>query len=110
FATAQNAAGVPAQIRNLYNRLRSGERLAPEQRADFRQQAENLYQAQASQQQDLRDTFTNFAGNFPGVDPSIAVPDLGSVVGQNGDPPPIEKLMIENDAVFRKMNEMLGQG
>lgn len=48
FATAQNAAGVPVQIQNLWNRAKTGERLAPEQRSDFLRQSENLYKAQAS--------------------------------------------------------------
>lgn len=47
FATAQNAAGVPVQIQNLWNRAQNGERLAPEQRADFLNQAKNLYDAQS---------------------------------------------------------------
>lgn len=46
FATAQNAAGVPDRVRNTYNRVLSGERLAPEQRADFVGQADNLFTAQ----------------------------------------------------------------
>lgn len=47
FANAQNAAGVPTQIQNLWNRAKTGERLAPEQRADFLKQSKNLYNAQA---------------------------------------------------------------
>jgi hypothetical protein len=47
FATAQNAAGIPTQIQNIWNKAQSGERLAPEQRADFLNQAKNLYQAQS---------------------------------------------------------------
>lgn len=42
FANAQNAAGVPDQVRNVWNRLKSGERLNTIQRADFIRQAENL--------------------------------------------------------------------
>ena len=43
FATAQNSAGVPTRIRAQYNKIISGEKLAPETRADFLQQAQNLY-------------------------------------------------------------------
>jgi hypothetical protein len=43
FANAQNAASVPDQIRNTYNRILSGERLNPNQRADFVRQAESVY-------------------------------------------------------------------
>lgn len=46
FATAQNAAGVPEQIRNQFNRLVSGERLSPQQRREFGQTADRLYKAE----------------------------------------------------------------
>lgn len=46
FATAQNAAGVPERITNLYNQMLRGTRLSPEQREDFLAQAGNLAEAQ----------------------------------------------------------------
>ena len=46
YATAKNAAGVPDQIRNTFNKLRSGEFLSPEQRKDFSNQARNIYNSQ----------------------------------------------------------------
>lgn len=42
FANAQNAAGVPDQVVNAYNRALSGQRLNPRQRADFLRQAAQL--------------------------------------------------------------------
>lgn len=42
FATAQNASGVPAQIRGLYNRLVNGERLTPDLRQEFKGQARDI--------------------------------------------------------------------
>lgn len=42
FANAQNAAGVPDQVRNAYNRAMSGQRLNPSQRGDFLRQARDL--------------------------------------------------------------------
>lgn len=45
FANAQNAAGVPDRIRNEFNRVTSGERLSPEQRADFLRQAKSFADA-----------------------------------------------------------------
>lgn len=48
FANAQNAAGVPDQIRNAYNKALNGQRLNPQQRADFVSQAQGL--ASAAQQ------------------------------------------------------------
>ena len=46
FATAQNAAGVPEQIRSQWKRLRNGERLSENQRADFLGQTQALFNAQ----------------------------------------------------------------
>jgi len=54
-ASAQNAAGVPDKIRNLYNRLASGKRLTPEQRADMAGTALDIYDSRAQSY----NTFTN---------------------------------------------------
>lgn len=43
YATAQNAAGIPAQVQNTYNRALKGERLSPSQRDDFFNVAERQY-------------------------------------------------------------------
>ncbi len=44
FATAQNAAGVPERIANVYKRVMSGERLGTEQRFEFVNRAKKLYE------------------------------------------------------------------
>jgi hypothetical protein len=54
FATAQNAAGVPDRVWNTYNRILSGERLAPAQREDFSRSAKAAY----TSQQESADQFT----------------------------------------------------
>jgi hypothetical protein len=43
FATAQNAAGVPERITNIYNKVATGQRLSPSQRESFKGQAKGLY-------------------------------------------------------------------
>lgn len=43
FATAQNAAGVPERIMNIYNKVATGQRLSPSQRDSFKGQAKGLY-------------------------------------------------------------------
>ena len=35
FATAQNAAGVPDRLRAMYNNVASGQRMTPEQAAEY---------------------------------------------------------------------------
>ena len=42
FANAQNAAGVPDQVRNAYNKALRGERLNPAQRAEFLRSAKQM--------------------------------------------------------------------
>jgi hypothetical protein len=59
-ATAQNAAGVPEQIRNAYNRLASGQRLSPEQRTDMANTALNIYGARSQ-------AYNTFANTYRGL-------------------------------------------
>lgn len=61
FATAQNATGIPDQLRNVYNRVASGERLAPGQRQDFLDRAKRLYRGQAILQGDREAEFKRIA-------------------------------------------------
>jgi hypothetical protein len=69
FATAQNAAGVPDRIRNIYNNLLKGERLAPAQREDFIGQAGKLYNSAVSQYQPEYERYTGLAKAY-GYEPS----------------------------------------
>jgi len=84
FATAQNAAGVPQQITNIYNRLLSGERLAPEQRADFTAQAKNVFSVYQRQYDSLKSQYAALAA-ANGIDPQNiiiegGVPDASEIV------------------------------
>ena len=72
FATAQNAAGVPDRVRNQWNRLQNGERLNPNQRTDFINQAANIYRSQMDQQNRFNSSFQNLA-NRTGVSPENVV-------------------------------------
>jgi len=57
FATAQNAGGVPDQIRALYEKVRNGQRLSENQRLDFLTQARTLAASQRDTQQHLADQY-----------------------------------------------------
>lgn len=50
FATAQNASGVPDRIMNMYNKIRTGQRLNPTQREEFTGVAEKMFVSQLAQQ------------------------------------------------------------
>lgn len=64
FATAQNAAGVPERVTNLYNRVISGERLNAGQRKAFKGQADKLYQSAAEQEKVVRDGLGRIAKGY----------------------------------------------
>jgi len=55
FATAQNAAGIPVRLQNLYNKALRGERLTQGQRDAFKGQAQQLYGAAEKQEKVVRD-------------------------------------------------------
>lgn len=86
FATAENAAGVPQRVRVTWNKLKAGERLAPEQRELFKNQAEALFQDQAKRQTNLIESFGGIADRW-GLDKrdifADLEPDTGS--GQSDD-------------------------
>lgn len=95
FATAQNAAGVPDRIRNYYNRVMSGERLAPDQRADFVSRADSLYQGALRNHTRVEGQYTDIARR-QGLDPRDIVisyreftPDEGSIGADKPKTPPL---------------------
>lgn len=64
FATAQNAAGVPDRVMNLYNRALSGQRLNPSQRQSFKGQADKLYKTAATQEETVRKGIERIATGY----------------------------------------------
>jgi hypothetical protein len=89
FATAQNSAGIPDQVRNIYNRALSGERLNAGQRAMFKGQAGALYEGAKREYTAREQQMRGIAGGF-GLDPSRVIPSIGSepAAGPLGAPPP----------------------
>lgn len=73
FATAQNATGVPGKVANLYNKVISGERLSPAQRAEFDQAAGALVKSQQDQyKRTIEKHYTNIATKA-GVQPDLVI-------------------------------------
>jgi hypothetical protein len=64
FANAQNAAGVPERVANLYNRVISGERLNESQRKSFKGQADKLYQSALEQEKVVRTGIGRIANGY----------------------------------------------
>jgi len=76
FANAQNAAGVPERIRNLYNRAINGQRLNPNQRNDFLTQANNLFQTRQQTYRGIENEYRGYADSY-GVSPDRVAPPQG---------------------------------
>lgn len=76
FANAQNAAGVPDRIRNLYNRALNGQRLNPNQRNDFLSQANNLFQTRQQTYRGIENEYRGYAESY-GVSPDRVAPAQG---------------------------------
>ena len=64
FANAQNAAGVPQRVVNLYNKLLEGERLGDKQRKQFRGQAEKLFGAAGKRENEVRSGLEKVIKNY----------------------------------------------
>jgi hypothetical protein len=64
FATAQNAAGVPERIINIYNKTISGERLSESQRKSFKGQAGKLYSTAKTQEDTVRKGIDRIAKGY----------------------------------------------
>ena len=64
FATAQNAAGVPERIMNIYNKLITGERLNVSQRNSFKGQAKNLYSSALESEKTVRSGLERIATGY----------------------------------------------
>jgi hypothetical protein len=75
FATAQNAAGIPDRVVNLYNNLLRGERLNPAQRRDFVGRADQLYDVHLERQKAFNQEFERIS-KAQDLDPKMVVLDL----------------------------------
>jgi len=96
FATAQNSAGIPERIRAQYNKIKSGERLTETTRADFLQQAKNLYETQADSQSYLEAEYKTYAEEY-GFKPSRIVTNYGT---------PIEDKLLKIKLESMTLNEL----
>lgn len=95
-AMAQQAAGVPATVMNLYNSVVKGERLPPHLRDQFKTQAKKIFDTQALQHQRVKNQYTDIAKR-QGADPAnvtvdfttppAAAPPAGGT-GNFPEPPP----------------------
>lgn len=74
FANAENAAGIPDRIKNLWNRAKTGQRLTVEQRREFVTRSEQLGAGARRLLAQQNKRYTGIAEK-QGVDPSLVVFD-----------------------------------
>lgn len=91
FANAQNAASVPDQIRNTYNRILSGERLNPNQRMDFVTQAQSVYGNRVARYNGLAERYRGLAEEYGFAPDRVALieslPEAAGVVQETDESP-----------------------
>ena len=87
FANAQNAANVPDQIRNLYNRVLEGTRLNPRQRRDFVARANDIAQEQSKSIQAQITRFGRISERY-GVPSDLVVYDPFEGLFEQAEPAP----------------------
>jgi len=75
FATAQNAAGVPERVRNVYRRVMAGERLSEGQRQDFVGRSAMIYQQAETDHSQLVSQYELTATDY-GYDTGRTIPDF----------------------------------
>lgn len=74
FANAQNAAGVPDQIRNLYNRAASGNRLNPTQRRNMVESAAQIVLSRRDRFNEVAGQYRSYAADYGGDPDRVARP------------------------------------
>jgi len=98
FSTAQNAAGVPDQIRNAYNKAMQGTRLNDKQRTDFMLQADKLADNKIEKQKIVNAKYTKLSQDSL-VPAKLVVQEYGKPVDANTGK--VDQLMKNNPGLTR---------
>lgn len=102
-ASAENARGVPERLRNIYNKMLTGQRLTPEQRSSFQNMAGRLYQQKEKQYVKAGDYYKNIATKT-GLDPNMVMRDYTTnIQTENKTTQPTQEEII---AELKKRGEM----
>lgn len=85
YAAAENATNVPDRVRNLYNMTKDGRKLTPEQRSQFKSEAEKLLGAHSREYGSYVKAYSDLAAQR-GLKPENVVlfPTLRSIGAQAG--------------------------
>jgi hypothetical protein len=99
-ASAQNAGSVPESIRAKYNSIIAGEKLDPNVRADFLNQARLIIESQRTMANDVRDRYSELAQAY-GLKPEQIVFDPFKRIKTPGD--------VAKDATPKKSADFVKQ-
>jgi hypothetical protein len=119
FATAQNAAGVPDRVLNLYNKALSGNGLNEGQRKNIRAQADSLFKKTAEDERRVRDGISRIARNYGLNTDNIFIdtqPSAPAAPGAPAAPPPAGRpsaapaAPVRGPVVAGTINRTPGQG
>lgn len=94
FANAQNAAGIPDRIRNVYNQALKGNRLNPTQRREFLAEARNLASSAQNRVTNATREYQGIAEDY-GYDTTRATgqPDFRNVSARPGKSDAVDDLL-----------------
>lgn len=79
FATAEQAGGLPDRVVSLYNKVVNGERLSPDVRRQFLDQAGQQFRSAQDRQTKYGETYKGLSTQY-GFDPTRITPDLSAGV------------------------------
>jgi hypothetical protein len=88
FATAQNTAGIPQTITNLYNQAISGVRLGDDQRAEFIKAADEIYKSAVGNLEALNEQYATRAAEWDIAPTFIVKPETYEPWGDTPAPAP----------------------
>ncbi|MCJ2102387.1 hypothetical protein [Methylobacterium sp. E-046] len=104
YATAKNAAGVPEQVLNAYNKARNGEFLSDRQRQDFLGQAQELYGT-------ARHTADGVAERYRGLAQQYGVsPDRSVYMPESPTPPKLGQQSQPSGSAAGRFQELMTSG
>jgi hypothetical protein len=104
FANAQNAGSVPTQIWNMYNRVKSGERLNPEQRSEFVRAAGDYVGSHEAQYKGAAERYRGLgekAGANPddiialSMQPEQSQPEMVPMISPKGQPVMVPRARVD---------------
>ena len=90
YANAQNAASIPDQVRNAYNKAKEGTILNPKQRGDFLTQGQKLYKSRLAAQDRLNKSFEGVASRSKINPRDVVLKEIFDTVPQD-DPGLLQK-------------------